>query len=261
MADYLRSLFGLDGKVALVTGASGGIGRELARGLALAGARVALNGRDRGKLCETGRTIIEEGGAAEPFPADVADLAQIDRLVEAVRARYGGIDILVNCVGTNKREPIVDVEPETYDRIMDTNLKGVFFLSKAVAPSMRDRGGGKVIHIGSVNAAIGLHSVGVYGLSKGALVQTTKVMAVEWAEWNIQVNCLCPGFIETELTRVGLWANERRRQWILDRLCIKRPGQPSDLIGLCLYLAAPASDFTTGQAFYVDGGFLAGSPW
>jgi NAD(P)-dependent dehydrogenase (short-subunit alcohol dehydrogenase family) len=258
---FLRSLFGLDGRVALVTGASGGIGRELARGLALAGAHVALSGRDEARLAALAERIGADGGRAEPFPADLGDGSGAEPLVAAVRARLGRLDVLVNCLGINQRQPIVEVEPETYDRIMDTNLKGVYFLSRAVAPLMREQGGGKIVHIGSVNAAVGLQDISVYGLSKAALVQTTKVMAVEWASWGIQVNCLCPGFIETELTREGLWRHERRRDWIMARLCIKRPGRPEDLVGLCLYLASSASDFTTGQTFYVDGGFLAGSPW
>ena len=257
MADTLRELFGLDGKVALVTGASGGIGRELAKGLAGAGARVALSGRDPAKL----EALAGEIGDAAAFPGDLARLDEIPRLVEAVRARFGRIDVLVNCLGINQRDPVVDVAEETYDRIMDTNLKSVFFLSQAVAPLMREQGWGRVVHIGSVNAAIGLHSIGVYGLTKAALVQTTKVMAVEWAEWGIRVNCLCPGFIETELTRKGLWGVEERRDWIMRRLCVKRPGQPGDLVGLCIYLSSPAAEYTTGQAFYVDGGLLAGSPW
>lgn len=259
--DYLRSLFGLDGQVALVTGASGGIGRELAHGLAMAGATVVLNGRDAPRLEAVAAEIARAGGAATPMPGDLGDVDAIAPLVEGALAAHGRVDVLVNCLGMNKREPIAEVAPETYDRIMDVNLKSVFFLSRAVAGHMARQGGGRIVHIGSVNAAIGLHSVGVYGLSKAALVQTTKVMAIEWAEHGIRVNCLCPGFIETELTRVGLWGNERRRAWIMDRLCVKRPGQTRDLVGLCLYLASPAADYTTGQAFYVDGGFLAGSPW
>jgi gluconate 5-dehydrogenase len=260
LTDVLRALFGLDGRVALVTGASGGIGKELARGLAGAGARVALSGRDGAKLEVLAGEIDAEGNEAAAFPGDLAQMAEIPRLVERVRERFGRIDVLVNCLGINQRDPVADVAEETYDRIMDTNLKSVFFLSQAVAPIMREHGWGRVVHIGSVNAAIGLHSIGVYGLTKAALVQTTKVMAVEWAEWGIRVNCLCPGFIETELTRKGLWGMPERRDWIMRRLCVKRPGLPEDLVGLCVYLSSPAAEYTTGQAFYVDGGLLAGSP-
>jgi NAD(P)-dependent dehydrogenase (short-subunit alcohol dehydrogenase family) len=258
-ANFLASLFGLDGKVALVTGASGGIGRALAEGLAKAGATVALNGRQVDRL-EAVRTSIEaDGGAAAVFPADLSDLEQVRGLAEAVAERLGRIDVLVNCAGMNRRQPIAEVTAATYDEIMNANLRSAYFLSQAVVPTMAAGGGGKIVHVGSINVAVGLHSVSVYGLSKSALAQTTKVMAIEWAEQNIQVNCLCPGFIETELTQ-PLWQSSRR-DWIMARQPLKRPGQPADLVGMCIYLASPAASFTTGQAFYVDGGFLAGSSW
>ena len=261
-ADYLRGLFGLDGKVALVTGASGGIGKSLAHGLAMAGATVAVTGRDAGKLEQLAESIREAGGKSEPFAADLTHVESVAPLVQSVVEQLGRVDVLVNCLGVNKREPVFEVTPETYDWIMNVNLKGVYFLSQAVAAEMAKRGeGGRIVHIGSVNAAIGLQDISVYGLTKAALVQNTKVMAIEWAEHGIRVNCLCPGFIETELTRAGLWSNERRRSWIMDRLSVKRPGRPEDLVGLCLSLASPAAEYTTGQTFYVDGGFLAGSPW
>jgi NAD(P)-dependent dehydrogenase (short-subunit alcohol dehydrogenase family) len=261
-ADYFKTLFGLDGKVALITGASGGIGKSLAHGLAMAGATVAVTGRDAGKLEQLAGSIREAGGKAEAFAADLTHVETVGPLVASVVEQLGRVDVLVNCLGVNKREPVFEVTPETYDWIMNVNLKGVYFLSQAVAAEMAKRGeGGRIVHIGSVNAAIGLQDISVYGLTKAALVQNTKVMAVEWAEHGIRVNCLCPGFIETELTRVGLWQNEKRSDWIMRRLCIKRPGQPEDLVGLCLYLSSPAAEYTTGQAFYVDGGLLAGSPW
>ena len=261
-ADYVKQLFGLDGKVALVTGASGGIGKSLAHGLAMAGATVALNGRDATKLDQLAESIRADGGQAVAFPGDLSNVDNVKPLVDSLLQKQGRVDVLVNCLGVNKREPVFEVTPETYDWIMNVNLKGVYFLSQAVAAQMAKRGeGGRIVHIGSVNAAIGLQDISVYGLTKAALVQNTKVMAVEWAEHGIRVNCLCPGFIETELTRVGLWQHEKRSDWIMRRLCIKRPGQPEDLVGLCLYLSSPAAEYTTGQAFYVDGGLLAGSPW
>ncbi len=257
---FLRSLFGLDGKVALITGASGGIGRELAHGLAMAGASVALSGRSPEKLAEVRDTILAHEGLAEVFPADLADLAEVPRLIDAVVERFGGLDILVNCAGVNQREPIVEVTPATFDRITNLNLRAVYFLSQAAFPRLVQRGGGKIVHIGSLNATFGLGRVSVYGLTKGALVQLTKVQAVEWAPHNVQVNCLCPGFIQTDLT-APLWEDDTKRDWMLGRVPARRPGQPSDLVGMCLYLASPASNFTTGQAIYVDGGFTAGGQW
>jgi NAD(P)-dependent dehydrogenase (short-subunit alcohol dehydrogenase family) len=259
-AAFLHDLFSLDGRVALVTGASGGIGRALAHGLAMAGARVALTGRSVEMLSAIQRDIADQGGDSDVFAADIGELASIASLVESVRERMGPVDVLVNCAGVNQREPVADVSPDTYEWIMDVNLRAAYFLSQALLPSMRERGGGKIINIGSINTTFGLGTVSVYGMAKAGLAQMTRVMAVEWATHNIQVNCLCPGFIETELT-APLWADEHRRRWVLDRVPLKRPGLPSDLVGMAIYLAAGASNFTTGQTLYVDGGFLAGGQW
>lgn len=257
---FLRDLFSLDGRVALVTGASSGIGRELARGLAGTGARVALSGRSEERLDATRRAIAEGGGEAASFPAELSDLDAVAPLVAAVTARFGRIDILVNCAGMNKREPLPEVTPETYARLMDVNLRAPYFLSQAVLPGMAERGGGKIIHIGSLTTSYGIGNLSVYGLTKSAIGQLTRTMAVECAASNIQVNCICPGWIETELT-APLWADEHRRGWILGRVPAGRPGKPADLLGIAVYLAAPASDFTTGQTFYIDGGFMAGGQW
>ncbi|MBC8163387.1 MAG: glucose 1-dehydrogenase [Roseiflexaceae bacterium] len=256
----LLKLFSLQGRVALITGASGGIGRSLAEGLAIAGASVALSGRTVEKLEQIQSAIETHGGTAAVFPADLREPAAIPALVESVHEHFGRIDSLVNCAGINQRQPIQDVIPAVYDEIMQTNLRSVYFLTRAVLPQMITQGGGKIINIGSLTAAIGLANVSVYGMTKGALAQLTKTMAVEWAAHNIQVNCLCPGFIATELTTT-VWDDPQRRQWILDRLPIKRAGQPADLVGMAVYLAGPASDYMTGQSIYVDGGFLAGSQW
>lgn len=258
--DILHELFSLKGRVALVTGASGGIGAALARGLARAGAAVALHGRSADRLAGVAGEVAGAGGVAAPFVGDLDDLAGLAPLVESVAAQLGPVDILVNCAGMNRRMPILDVTPEVYDSIMSTNLRSLYFLTRAVAAGMAERGGGKIINIGSLTSTIGLADVSVYGMTKSAVAQLTRTMAIEWAERNIQVNCLCPGFIATELT-APLWANPERRRWMLDRMANKRPGRPDDLVGLAIYLASPASDYTTGQSFFVDGGFTAGSQW
>jgi 2-deoxy-D-gluconate 3-dehydrogenase len=259
-SESLQRLFGLDGRVVLITGASGGIGRALATGLAQAGATMALAGRSAARLSDVERALTGDGATAATFPHDLADTDSLPALVAAVVERFGRLDILVNCAGINQREPIADVQAATFDRILDVNLRAAYFLSQAAAPAMRVVGGGKIVNIGSLNVSYGLGQVSVYGLSKAALAQMTRVMAVEWAADNIQVNCLCPGFIDTELT-IPLWTDEHRRSWILERTPARRPGKPDDLVGLAIYLASPASAFTTGQTMYVDGGFLAGGQW
>jgi NAD(P)-dependent dehydrogenase (short-subunit alcohol dehydrogenase family) len=256
----LEELFSLHNRVALVTGASGNIGAVLAKGLACAGATMALHGRSVTKLSELKREIEEIGGTSDHFVADLSLLENIPVLVEEVIARFGRIDILVNCAGMNQREPIVEVTPEVYEQIMATNLRCVYFLSQAVLAQMIAQGGGKVINIGSLTSSVGLANVSVYGMTKSAVAHLTKSMAIEWAQHNIQVNCLCPGFIATDLT-MPLWEDPQKRRWILDRLPIQRPGTPEDLVGMAIYLASNASSYMTGQTVYVDGGFLAGSEW
>jgi NAD(P)-dependent dehydrogenase (short-subunit alcohol dehydrogenase family) len=256
----LDELFSLSGRVALVTGASSGIGRELAKGLAAAGASVAVSGRDTGRLAETEREINEAGGAAAAFPAEVGDFEALEPLVNGVVERFGRLDIVLHGAGMNQRQPVQEVELETYDRIMNVNLRAPYFLTKAALPHLIAAGGGKVIHIGSLTTSWGIGNLSVYGLTKSAIGQLTRTTAVEWAAHNIQVNAICPGWIETPLTK-PLWADPHRSGWILDRVPVKRPGKPRDLVGMAIYLASPASDFTTGQTFFIDGGFTAGGQW
>lgn len=253
-------LFSLTGRVALVTGASGDIGAAIAEGLAAAGAQVALHGRSEQKLARVLERITVIGGEAQLFTADLADLAAHQPLLQAVQSQFGGVDILVNCAGLNRRMPIDAMTPEVYDEIMGANLRGLFFLTQAVIPSMRARGGGKIVNIGSLTSSMGLADVSVYGMTKSALSQLTKTMAIEYATDNIQVNCLCPGFIKTELT-VPLWSSPTRNRWILERTPAQRPGLPEDLVGMSILMASRASDFMTGQTVFVDGGFMAGSQW
>jgi 2-deoxy-D-gluconate 3-dehydrogenase len=256
----LQELFSLEGRVVLFTGASGDLGRAMARGLALAGASLALNGRSETRLAAVQDEICNLGASAEIFPADISYRDALPVLVEGVIKKFGHIDILVNCAGINQRQPIQEVSREIYDRIMGTNLRAAYFLSQAVVPHMVAQGSGKILHIGSITAAIGLEHVSVYGMAKAGLSQLTKTMAVEYAEHNIQVNCICPGFFSTDLT-VSLWDNDRRRHWMLDRIPTKRGGKPDELMGTTILLTSSASSYITGQTIYIDGGFLAGSQW
>ena len=256
----LESLFSLSGRVALITGASGGIGSEIASALAAAGATMALTGRSAEKLEEIGTAIRNAGGTATIFPGDIGDGTFRQQLVNDVAEANGRIDILVNCAGINRREPIAEVGQETFDRLVDVNVRAPYFLTQAVLPKMIAAGGGKVINIGSLTTSWGVGKLSVYGITKSAIGQLTRVMAVEWAKHNIQVNCLCPGWIKTELTK-PLWSDPEKSRWLLDRIPTARFGNPQDLVGLAIYLAAPAGNYTTGQVIYVDGGFMAGGEW
>lgn len=258
--NILQRLFSLEGKVALITGGSGGIGRVLAVGLAEAGALVAVHGRKPEEIDATCKLIEGVGGRALALPAELADPKVARQLVESTYGEFKRLDILINCAATNRRKPIVEVTEEDYDAIMAVNLKSVYFLTQAAHPYLRENGGGKVIHIGSINVQYGLDTVSVYGASKGGMHQLTKVMAVEWAPDNIQVNCIVPGFIYTQLS-APLWADEKRAHWFRSRLPMRRPGQPEELVGMMLFLASHASDYVTGQSFVIDGGFTAGGSW
>lgn len=252
--------FSLAGKTALVTGASGGIGRTLAVALAEAGAAVGVHGRNRERTEETCRAVEETGGRAAPLIGDIETVEQCRALIAEAHAALGRLDILVNCAATNRRKPLLDATPEDFDAIVAINVRAPYFLSQAAHPYMVAQGGGKIIHIGSINSFYGLDNISLYGLSKGGLAQLTKVMAVEWAPDNIQVNCLTPGFFLTPLTE-GLWSQEEKARWFRMRIPVRRPGTPDELVGALLLLAGPASSYITGQTIVVDGGFLAGGSW
>lgn len=256
----LERLFSLKGKSALITGASGGIGRVLAVSLAEAGAAIGVHGRDIDRLEETCRLVEATGSRAVPLTADLAQVDECRQLVAQAHKALGRLDILINCAATNRRKPISEVTQDDFDTIVAVDLRSAFFLSQAAQPLMRMQGGGKIIHIGSINIFYGLETVSVYGLAKGGLGQLTKVMAVEWAEDNIQVNCVTPGYFLTPLSK-PLWEDEQKARWFRNRLPARRPGRPDELVGAVLLLASNASSYITGQNIVVDGGFLAGGSW
>ena len=252
--------FSLEGRVALVTGGNRGIGRGIAQGLAAHGASVALAARTRSQLDEAAVSIASSGGEAWAVEMDIADLSSVKQGVEAVVGHYGHIDILVNNAGMNIREDLVEVTEEHYDRIMSVNLKGLYFLTQAVARHMIPRRQGKIINIGSLTTGISLDKVSVYTCTKGAVGQLTKAQAVELGPHNIQANAICPGFIVTSLTE-KLWADPTMRKWGEGRVALGRLGTPADLAGTAVFLASSASDYVTGQLIYVDGGYMAGEHW
>ena len=257
IGEYLKSIFSLEGKTILISGATGGIGSAISLGLAAAGAETALCARNQQKCQELADEISAHGGAATAHALDISDLDSIHRCVDEVMQRYGKIDVLFNVAGINRREGLLDVEPETYDRIMDTNLKGVFFLSQAVAREMYRRRAGNIINIGSHNDTGMLGGCSVYGASKSGVVALTRSMAVEFAQYGIRCNAISPGHILTDLTQVT-WQHPTRSEYLRERIAMGRPGEPDELTGMAILLASDASSYMTGQAYHVDGGCLCG---
>jgi len=261
IGNYLESLFSLKGKIILLTGAAGGIGQAFASGLAAAGGCIAMCDIDDKKCEEIALQLNEKGLNAKAYKLDVSDSASIKECVSSVIADYGKIDVLINCAGINKREGFLDVDEETYDRIMGINLKGAFMLSQEVAKHMITRKQGNIINIGSHNDEGMLGGCGVYGAAKSGLRAFTRSMAVEWAKHGIRANSLSPGHIITPLTTVT-WEHPTRSNYLTERIAMQRPGKPEELVGMCIMLASDASSYMSGQAYHVDGGYLCGgNPW
>jgi NAD(P)-dependent dehydrogenase (short-subunit alcohol dehydrogenase family) len=248
--------FDLSGKAALVTGATRGLGEVAAVALAKAGAKVAVCGRSREDMDRVVGRIAELGGEAQGFELDVLSKAGVEESVAAATERFGGLDILVNNAGVNHRVPVLEFPEEEWDRVMATNLKGYFLVAQAVAPQMIERGYGKVINMSSILGAVGLPSQAAYASSKGGVDQLTKVMALEWAQKGVRVNAIGPTYFETELV-AQLRNDPERFNFINERTPMGRWGYPPELEGTVIFLAAPASDFITGQTVYVDGGWTA----
>jgi len=248
-------LFDLSGKVAIVTGGNGGIGLGMAEGLAAAGAAIVVAARNREKS-EAAVAQLAALGASSTFIAlDVADPASCRALVRETVERFGRLDILVNNAGMSVRKPPQDLAVEEWHQVLDTNLTGALVCCQAAYPEMKRQGGGKIINIGSMFALFGAAYAVAYSASKGGLVQLTKSLATAWAADNIQVNAVLPGWIDTELTRDARQQVAGLHERVLRRTPAGRWGVPDDLAGVAVFLAAAASDFVTGAAIPVDGGF------
>ena len=249
----------LNGKVALITGASRGIGLAIARAYAAAGAKVALSSRKQDGLDLAAEMIREEGGVALPVAAHSGDSLAVEALVDRVTAEWGGIDILVNNAATNPHfGPILTAEESHWDKILDVNVKGYFRVVKACVPAMKARGGGKVINMSSVAGKEPQPMMGIYSVSKAAVIMLTEVLAAELAADKIQVNAIAPGFVKTKFSSV-LWQTEEINDALLRSIPQGRMAEPEEIAGMALYLASHASDFVTGATFIVDGGQLVGS--
>ena len=251
-------LFDLTGKVAIVTGTSRGLGQYLARALARAGADLVITSRKLETLEPFQKEIEALGRRAVPVALDVRNYDSIQRMAEAVDAAYGKIDILVNNAGCNVRKPAVDVAWDDWNLVLDTNLRGTFFVAQAVAKRMIPRRYGRVINIGSVTTVAGYAGLGPYCASRGGVKQLTMSLADDWGPYGVTVNCLAPGWFKTAQTAV-LYENQEWVDYLVDRIPLKRPGQPDDLDGAVVFLASESSKYVTGQTLLVDGGISTGA--
>ena len=249
--------FDLSGRVAVVTGGNGGIGLGMAEGLAAAGASVVVAARNREKSEAAVAQLAATGSPSAFIALDVADPASCREMVRQTVERFGRLDILVNNAGMSIRKPPQDYAIAEWQAVLDTNLTGAFACAQAVYPVMKRQGGGKIINIGSMMSIFGGAYAAPYSTSKGGLVQLTKSLGTAWARDNIQVNAVLPGWIDTELTRDARAQVAGLNERVLNRTPAGRWGVPADLAGIAVFLAAPASDFVTGAAIPVDGGYSA----
>lgn len=260
------SRFSLEGKVALVTGASRGIGRATALGFAEAGADVAVASRKLPDLEKVADEVRALGRKALPVEAHVGKVEEIQTLIDAVVAEFGTIDILVNNAGTNPAmASVLDCEERLWDSIVNLNLKGLYFLSQAAARVMKDHGGGKIINVASGDGYKPEYLVGIYSISKAGVIMATKSMALELAQHNIRVNCIAPGPVSTRILDshwFHLPEEEARAQkaHLADLLPLQHIAEPDEMVGAMIYLASDASSFTTGETILMDGGMLLTTP-
>ncbi len=252
----INGLFDITDKVALVTGAAKGLGQGYAVNLAKAGANVICSGRTLDSLNETLDLISKEKRKGSSMVIDVTSQEAMHESFSKIIEIYGKIDIVVNNAGTEIAEPFLDVTPEHYDKIMGVNHKGTFFVAQEAAKHMKKQHSGKIINIGSLGSFIGLSESSVYCSSKGAVIQLTKTMAIELAEFNIQVNAIAPGYFLTSMTK-PFFDNKEHREWIENRIPLRKVGTTDDLAGTVVFLSSKASDYITGQVIVVDGGWLA----
>jgi gluconate 5-dehydrogenase len=252
-----EELFDLSGRVALVTGTSRGLGQYFARALAKAGADLILTSRRRETLAAFEAEIRSLGRRVMSLELDVRDYASIQRMAVEAEAAFGQVDILVNNAGCNVRKPALEVTWDDWNLVLDTNLRGSFFVAQAIARGMVERTYGRIINIGSVTSVFGYAGLAPYGASRGGIRQLTMSLADDWSPHGVTVNCLAPGWFKTEQNRV-MYEDSEWVEYLTERIPVRRPGMPTDLDGAIVFLAAEASRYITGQTLLVDGGISIG---
>lgn len=254
-----RNLFDLEGNIALVTGASRGLGKAFSKALAAAGADLIITSRSLATLLPVQKEIEEcYGRRVLPLELDVRTQSNIESVVEKATIHFGKIDVLVNNAGCNIRKPSLDVTWDDWDLVVNTILKGGFFMAQAVARGMKERGYGRIINIGSATSIFGAAGIVPYCASRGGIKQMTMGLANDWASFGITVNCLAPGWFDTEQTH-ALFENQSWVSRLGERIPLKRPGQSNDLDGAIVFLASRASTYMTGQIIFIDGGYTTGT--
>ena len=259
----MKELFDLNGKVALVTGATHGLGMAMAKALAKSGATLIINGNTPPKMEAALNTYAEDNIEAHGYLFDVTDEVEVDRNISKMEEKFGPIDILVNNAGMIMRQPALEMQVEDFRRVIDVDLVSPFILSKRVAKTMKNKGSGKIINICSMMSEVGRDNVAAYAAAKGGLKMLTRNLATEWAQYNIQVNGIGPGYFATDQTAPIRVDDHPFNEFIVNRTPAGRWGDPEDLAGVTVFLASKASDFVNGQIIYVDGGILAtlGKPY
>ncbi len=256
MTNTVQSQFDLSGKVAIITGASKGIGAAIARGLAELGAKVVISSRKQEAVDALAQEFQAAGLEATGIACHVGDAAQLENLVQQTTATYGGVDILINNAATNPVfGPIEQSDAQVFDKIMNVNVKACFLLANLCFPSMVERGGGSIIHISSVEGLKPSFGLGLYSVSKAALLMLSQNQAKEWGKHGIRVNAICPGLIQTKFS-AAIWKNDKILQQVEQHLPLGRMAQPEEMVGLAVFLASSASSYCTGGVYPADGGHL-----
>jgi gluconate 5-dehydrogenase len=249
-------MFNLKGKVALITGSSKGLGFSIAKALFNSGATIIINGRNQKTLDEASQKIKSTKNLIYKYPFDVTNVEDVYENINKIKAEVGIIDILVNNAGIQSRELLTDIKINDWNNVLKTNLTSPFILSQAIVPDMKKKQAGKIINICSITSQVARPSIAPYVSAKGGLKMLTKVMAIEWAKHNIQVNGIGPGLFKTEMN-TALVNNKKFNDWVCERTPAGRWGNPDELSGTAVLLASEASSYINGQIIYVDGGFLS----